>query len=70
MTIPKTLLQLAGADLSLPRLGNACLVLIDLQNEYRVGPLALPGAEAAIANAARLLARARENGAAVFHIAR
>lgn len=69
MTIPKTLLQLAGADLSLPRLGNACLVLIDLQNEYRVGPLALPGAEAAIANAARLLARARESGAAVFHIA-
>ncbi|MGH6680407.1 MAG: cysteine hydrolase family protein [Bradyrhizobium sp.] len=69
MTIPKTLLQLAGADLSLPRLGDACLVLIDLQNEYRVGPLALPGAEAAIANAARLLARARESGAAVFHIA-
>ena len=69
MTIPKTLLQLAGADLSLPRLGNACLVLIDLQNEYRVGPLALPGAEAAIASAARLLARARESGAAVFHIA-
>ena len=69
MTIPKTLLQLAGADLSLPRLGDVCLVLIDLQNEYRVGPLALPGAEAAIANAARLLARARESGAAVFHIA-
>jgi nicotinamidase-related amidase len=69
MTIPKTLLQLAGADLSLPRLGNVSLVLIDLQNEYRVGPLALPGAEAAIASAARLLARARESGAAVFHIA-
>ncbi|MGH6715540.1 MAG: cysteine hydrolase family protein [Bradyrhizobium sp.] len=69
MTVPKTLLQLAGADLSLPRLGDACLVLIDLQNEYRAGPLALPGAEAAIANAARLLTRARESGAAIFHIA-
>ena len=42
MTATKTLLQLAGADLSLPRLGDACLVLIDLQNEYLAGPIALP----------------------------
>lgn len=69
MTAPKTLLQLAGADLSLPRLDNSCLVLIDLQNEYRAGPLALPGAEAAIASAARLLARARKSGATILHIA-
>jgi nicotinamidase-related amidase len=69
MTAPKTLLELAGADLSLPNLSQSCLVLIDLQNEYRTGPLALPGADTAIANAARLLARARESGAAVFHIA-
>ncbi|WP_024519274.1 cysteine hydrolase family protein [Bradyrhizobium sp. Tv2a-2] len=69
MTAPKTLLQLAGADLSLPSLGQSCLVLIDLQNEYRTGPLALPGADAAIASASRLLARARQEGAAIFHIA-
>ena len=69
MTAPKTLLQLAGADLSLPSLGQSCLVLIDIQNEYRSGPLALPGADAAIASAARLLARAREEGAAIFHLA-
>ncbi len=69
MTAAKTLLQLAGADLSLPRLGDACLVLIDLQNEYRAGPIALPDADAAIANAGKLLARARQGGAAVFHIA-
>ena len=31
MTAPKTLLELAGADLNLPRLRDACLVLIDLQ---------------------------------------
>ncbi|MCP3465328.1 MULTISPECIES: cysteine hydrolase family protein [unclassified Bradyrhizobium] len=69
MTAPKTLLELAGADLSLPRLGESCLVLIDLQNEYRAGPLALPDAEAAIARAAQLLARARQSGAAILHIA-
>lgn len=69
MTVAKTLLQLAGADLTPPKLGESCLVLIDMQNEYRAGPLALPGADGAIANAARLLARAREVGAAVFHVA-
>jgi nicotinamidase-related amidase len=69
MTVPKTLLQLAGADLSLPKLSDACLVLIDLQNEYLAGPVALPDADAAIANAARLLARARRSGAAIFHVA-
>lgn len=69
MTVAKTLLQLAGADLSLPRLSDACLVLIDLQNEYLSGPLALPEANAAIANAARLLARARNSGTSIFHVA-
>jgi nicotinamidase-related amidase len=69
MTVPKTLLQLAGADLSLPRLSDAALVLIDLQNEYLAGPLALPDAHAAIANAAKLLTRARNNGASIIHVA-
>lgn len=69
MTAAKTLLQLAGADLSLPRLGDACLILIDLQNEYVAGPIALPDANAAIASAAKLLERARSSGASIFHIA-
>jgi len=69
MTAAKTLLQLAGADLSLPRLGDACLVLIDLQNEYLAGPIALPDANAAIASAARLLERARKSGTQILHIA-
>ena len=69
MTTAKTLLELAGADLSLPRLADACLVLIDLQNEYRAGPIALPDADAAIASASQLLARARDTGAPVFHVA-
>ncbi|MCS3729862.1 cysteine hydrolase family protein [Bradyrhizobium betae] len=69
MTAPKTLLELSGADLNPPKLSDACLVLIDIQNEYRSGPLALPDAEPAIAVAAKLLARARQSGAAIFHIA-
>ncbi|MFB9264345.1 cysteine hydrolase family protein [Bradyrhizobium erythrophlei] len=69
MSSSKTLLQLAGADLTPPRLGDACLVLIDIQNEYLAGPLALPDANGAIARATAPLARARESGAAIFHIA-
>jgi nicotinamidase-related amidase len=69
MTTAKTLLQLAGADLNPPRLGDAALVLIDIQNEYLEGPLALPDARPAIARAAALLARARDSGAAIMHIA-
>jgi len=69
MTSAKTLLELSGADLSLPKLAGSCLVLIDLQNEYRSGPIALPGADAAIAAAKRLLDRARTSGAQIIHVA-
>lgn len=69
MTVPKTLLEMSGADLTPPNLSESCLVLIDIQNEYRAGPLALPDAEPAIEAAASLLARARANGAAILHVA-
>jgi nicotinamidase-related amidase len=69
MTAPKTLLELSGADLNPPKLSESCLVLIDIQYEYRAGPLVLPDAEPAIAVAAKLLSRARQSGAAIFHIA-
>ncbi len=69
MTAPKTLLELSGADLKPPRLRDACLVLIDLQYEYLAGPIALPDARGAIANTAKLLARARDAGTPIFHIA-
>ncbi len=69
MTAPKTLLELSGADLRPPRLRDAVLVMIDLQNEYLAGPIALPDAKSAIANAEKLLARARDAGAAIIHIA-
>ncbi|MBM3645711.1 MAG: cysteine hydrolase [Alphaproteobacteria bacterium] len=69
MTDAKTLLQMAGADLTPPKLSQATLVLIDIQNEYLSGPVAVSGARAAIADAADLLARAREAGAPVIHVA-
>jgi len=69
MTTAKTLLQLADADLTPPRLADAALVLIDIQNEYLAGPLALPDARPAIARAARLLAKARAANAPIIHIA-
>jgi nicotinamidase-related amidase len=69
MTTAKTLLQLAGADLAPARLSDASLVLIDLQNEYRSGPIAVPDAGAAIASAALLLAHARRLGTPVFDVA-
>jgi nicotinamidase-related amidase len=40
-----------------------------LQNEYINGPIALPDADAAIANAARLLTAARSSGAPIVHVA-
>ena len=69
MSEPKTLLELAGADLKPATVSNATLVLIDYQNEYVSGPLGLPGAAPAIERAARLLRLAREAGAPVIHVA-
>ena len=69
MDRPKTLFALAGRELSPPPLAEATLILIDYQNEYVSGPLALVGAEEAIAQAARLLAAARQAGARVIHVA-
>ncbi|CAH1648718.1 MULTISPECIES: cysteine hydrolase family protein [unclassified Chelatococcus] len=66
--IPKTLLQLAGADLSPPQLSESALVIIDAQNEYVTGLLPLAGIEAALAAAGRLLDAARQAGAVVIHV--
>lgn len=38
MTTAKTLLQLAGADLNPPRLGDAALVLIDIRTNISQAP--------------------------------
>ena len=69
MSGAKTLFELAGASLKPAGLDEASLLLIDLQNEYRSGPLALPRVDPAIACAARLLAKARSLGTPIVHIA-
>jgi nicotinamidase-related amidase len=65
---PKTLLEMAGADLTPPPLAEAVLVLIDCQNEYVTGALPLEGVEAALVRLKSLLARARAAGTPVVHI--
>ncbi|MFZ2101702.1 MAG: cysteine hydrolase, partial [Oricola sp.] len=66
MTVARTLLDMSGADLTPARFEEAALVLIDYQNEYLSGPLALPEAHDAIGVAVAILAAARAAGAPVF----
>ena len=68
MSEPKTLLQMAGADLTPSRLTDSAVVLIDCQMEYVDGALALPGVDGALDEVARLLARARAHHTPVIHV--
>lgn len=68
MPHPLTLLEIAGATPVPARFDDAILVLIDAQNEYRSGRLPLAGVEPAIAEAALLLARARQSNRPVIHV--
>jgi nicotinamidase-related amidase len=61
-------LELSGANLNPPPLAQSTLVIIDAQNEYLDGKLALPGVKPAVEALARLLARARAAGAGVVHV--
>jgi len=65
---PKTLLQMAGADLGPAKLSEATLVIIDAQNEYRTGALPLAGIDAAVVEIAALLKRARAAGTPIVHV--
>ena len=69
MSDPKTLLQMAGANLEPTALSDAALVIIDAQNEYIDGKLPLTGVGPALETIAQLLRRARDVGASVVHIA-
>ncbi|MQT43707.1 cysteine hydrolase, partial [Pseudomonas sp. FSL R10-0765] len=55
MSALKTMFQLTGRGYAAANLSNASLLIIDAQNEYLSGPLALAGMEAATANIALLL---------------
>ncbi|MFE9369053.1 cysteine hydrolase family protein [Streptomyces sp. NPDC006711] len=63
-----TLREVVGLDGRLAKLSESVLVMIDFQNTYRTGAMALDGAEQALAAGARLLERARDVGAPVVHI--
>jgi nicotinamidase-related amidase len=66
--LPKTLFEMAGAKPEPARLSNSALVIIDAQREYVDGALPLVGVDAAIAEAAQLLTRARKSGTPVIHV--
>lgn len=68
MPKPTTLRKLAGLPAEPAPLAESALVLIDCQNTYCAGTLALSGVDAALDEAAKLLARARRLGIPVFHI--
>ncbi|AVH23804.1 cysteine hydrolase family protein [Nocardia cyriacigeorgica] len=63
-----SLRTVVGLDDSAPRLRDCALIMIDYQNTYRTGVMALEGAEPALAAGARLLERARGAGIPVVHI--
>lgn len=68
MTTPSTLRSIAGLPPAPADLARSALILIDCQNTYREGVMALDGVEAALDEARRLLDLARRLGAPVFHI--
>lgn len=68
MSQPKTLLELSGAPLAPANLSDAALVLVDCQNEYVDGVLALPDVGPALKEAEKVLQRARTAGTPVVHI--
>ena len=63
-----TLLQMAGADPTPPRLAEAALIVIDAQREYLDGALPLVGVAPALERIAALLAAARSLGTPIIHV--
>jgi nicotinamidase-related amidase len=69
MTNPSpTLRELTGLPASPAALAESVLVMIDLQNTYTRGVMALEGVEPAIDEAAALLDRARSAGIPIVHV--
>ena len=68
MSALKTMFQLTGRGHAAANLSNASLLIIDAQNEYLSGPLALTGMEAATAHIALLLEAARKAKRPVVHV--
>lgn len=68
MSKPQTMLQLSGRSYAPATLSNATLLVIDAQEEYRSGALALPRLSPALEEITRLLRMAREAGAPIVHV--
>ncbi|GAA3142366.1 isochorismatase family protein [Nonomuraea roseoviolacea] len=68
MTVSTTLRDVIGLEGALPALSTGTLIMIDFQNTYRTGVMALPDADRALDAAARLLDRARAAGTPVVHV--
>ncbi|WP_350561778.1 cysteine hydrolase family protein [Psychrobacter sp. CAL346-MNA-CIBAN-0220] len=70
MSVPSTLLELAGGQFDTLDWSNCAVVLIDFQNEYVDGAMPLGDAGSkATANARLLLDKARNEDIPVFHVA-
>jgi nicotinamidase-related amidase len=65
----QTLLQMSGLTQPPIDLAASTLVLIDYQNEYLDGPIALTGGREAVDCMALVLAQARQASARIIHIA-
>lgn len=66
---PQTLFALSGRQPTPAPLEDAVLILIDYQNVYLSGPLALAGVDQALHAASTLLAAARKVGTRIIHVA-
>jgi nicotinamidase-related amidase len=62
-------MQMAGANLAPPSLGDSAVVVIDAQREYVDGKVILPAVGPALSALAALLDKARRAGAPVIHVA-
>jgi len=67
-TYPRTLLEIAGVTTAAARLRDAAIVVIDAQQEYIDGALALPAIAPALDEIERVLARARATATPIIHI--
>ncbi|MFI9553058.1 cysteine hydrolase family protein [Nonomuraea endophytica] len=67
-TASPTLRQVSGLPTDPARLTDATLIMIDYQNTYTTGVMALTAADQALTAGARLLERARTTGTKIIHI--
>lgn len=68
MADPKTLLELAGADLAPGAVSDSVLLLIDCQREYIDGQLPLLGVNDALREIGTLTERFRDAGSSIVHV--